>query len=330
MRVVGLDGKTYRLDLRGKTPLLSEQGGSSGHQRCRALLARLFPLERRLEEVFLPGTGGLRADFFLPSPRLVIEVMGRQHRDFVSFFHETRLDFLRTRQRDRRKEEFCVLNELRYVDLSDDEPDEQWVERILGAPGDRGVGAGGAAHAGKDWRRVMRDGGVGEEGMQDSGSPRHSRLTEIEGLLERYEKTVGLSFFAEEDEVASEARNLLRLPHAVLRKMTPGECGEAGYVLRQFAFRLQQAQNREQAQVRWAEENIRKLIAKALPSCRGASLDERQALAVASNETACVIDKIRVHASLRVERLAFLSAKVSDLAKSIESLQHTKRGEKGD
>jgi hypothetical protein len=133
VKVVGLDGRRYSMDLTGRVPLGSELSGSAGHKRARELLEQLYPVDRRLEEVMLPGTNGLRADFLLPGRRLVIEVHGRQHYEYVSHFHRDRLGFLRHQQRDRDKREWCELNNILYIELPHDDPDDQWSERIRAA-----------------------------------------------------------------------------------------------------------------------------------------------------------------------------------------------------
>jgi hypothetical protein len=131
MKVQGLDGRTYSWNLSGHVPLLSEESGSQYHERCRLLLSRLFPLDRRLEEVPLPGSGELRGDFYLPGRRLMLEVHGRQHYEFVAHFHKTRLGFLQSQERDQKKKEWCGINGIVYVELPWNESDDDWSKRIL-------------------------------------------------------------------------------------------------------------------------------------------------------------------------------------------------------
>lgn len=131
MRVTGLDGREYVWGLAGHVPLGSEEAGSSYHCRCRELLKQLFPLDQRLEEVPLPGSGGLTADFFLPSRRVIIEVNGPQHYEFSLHFHKTRLGFLRAKANDARKREWAELNGITMVELRYDESDSEWAEQIL-------------------------------------------------------------------------------------------------------------------------------------------------------------------------------------------------------
>lgn len=131
MRVVGLDGKEHLMKLGGHNPLGGDQRPrSKGHRRARELLGWLFPCEPRLEEVPLPGSNGLFADFFLPSRKLLVEVHGRQHYYFVPHFHQTKMGFLSQRARDQNKQEWCRLNHVTYVELPDHEPDDVWATRI--------------------------------------------------------------------------------------------------------------------------------------------------------------------------------------------------------
>jgi hypothetical protein len=133
MKVIGLDGRTHVWSLAGHSPKESDtEGRSSGHLRARALLARLYPVDRRLEELTLPGADGLRLDFYLPGRRLAVEVQGRQHDEYVGYFHKHRLGFVQSQGRDVRKSRWCELNGIRLVELPDGESDDEWADRLLG------------------------------------------------------------------------------------------------------------------------------------------------------------------------------------------------------
>lgn len=95
------------------------------------MLASTYPLDRRYEEVSLPGTGGLAADFFVPSRKLVVEVQGVQHEKFVAHFHKNRLGFFAGQHRDQRKAEWCEVNGFDLVELTYNESDEEWRRHIV-------------------------------------------------------------------------------------------------------------------------------------------------------------------------------------------------------
>lgn len=68
----------------------------------------------------------------MPSISLAVEVHGKQHYEFVPFFHKTKADFLLARKRDRDKLEWCNLNDVTLVTLPHDEED-QWKSLISSA-----------------------------------------------------------------------------------------------------------------------------------------------------------------------------------------------------
>jgi hypothetical protein len=126
MKVKGLDGRIYTWHLVSSP----KEAASAGHIRARELLCKLFPLDPRLEEVRLPGTGSLTADFYLPARKLLIEVQGVQHERYVSHFHKHVLGFWRSRNRDGRKRAWAELNGLSLVELPYDGTDGEWAELI--------------------------------------------------------------------------------------------------------------------------------------------------------------------------------------------------------
>lgn len=130
MKITGLNGKGHRWNLIGHVPLLNdERHRSSYHLQARQVLNELFPLERILEEVPLPGSDGLTADFFIPTQMLMIEVHGEQHYQEIGFFHKSTLDFHAGQTRDKKKRRWCELNDITLVELPYDRRDE-WRRRI--------------------------------------------------------------------------------------------------------------------------------------------------------------------------------------------------------
>ncbi len=131
MKIKGLDGKKYSWSFYGQMPDISdERKRSSLHIRARNLLKSLYPVDRILEEVHLPGSGNLYADFWLPLRNKIIEVHGEQHYKFIPFFHGTQLNFLSSKANDNNKKEWCSVNGIILVELPYNESDEQWKSRI--------------------------------------------------------------------------------------------------------------------------------------------------------------------------------------------------------
>lgn len=99
------------------------------HLRCRELLRQMYPTQPILEEVPIPGLG-LFCDFYLPMRKVVIECHGQQHYKYTPHFHKSRFDFAHSRKRDRRKQEWCQLNNLRMAILPFNEGDDEWRTRV--------------------------------------------------------------------------------------------------------------------------------------------------------------------------------------------------------
>lgn len=59
------------------------------------------------------GKGLLRYDFFVPSMNTCVECDGEQHFHQVKRFQETRQDFLKAQEHDRRKNSYCLANDIR-------------------------------------------------------------------------------------------------------------------------------------------------------------------------------------------------------------------------
>jgi hypothetical protein len=102
---------------------------SEPHKRAKALLQKIYGATPIKEEVFLPGVG-LFLDLFLPLYRLGLEVHGEQHYKQVNFFHKTEYDFIKSKKRDRLKEQFCLENNITLVVLDSLEPEETWIRKI--------------------------------------------------------------------------------------------------------------------------------------------------------------------------------------------------------
>ena len=134
MEINGLDGRIYRWNAAACQAITEKR--SSLHLKAKDLLDNLFPYDRILEEVSLPGSktdrrgSTLRADFFIPNRRMVVEVHGEQHHKFNRFFHKNKLSFYRAKARDADKKEWCQINDIRLVEFNHNEDINDWRRKI--------------------------------------------------------------------------------------------------------------------------------------------------------------------------------------------------------
>lgn len=127
--ITGLDGKLYHLQCSRKKN--KDVDKSALHLNARELLKEIFPLDIVAEEIFLPGSYGLSADFYLPNRDLIIEVHGQQHYEYSKFFHGDLMGFKESQTRDYNKKQWCDLNCIHYVELPYNEDIYEWRRRIV-------------------------------------------------------------------------------------------------------------------------------------------------------------------------------------------------------
>ena len=137
MIVTGFDGREREWKLSRKSK--AKKGRQSSlHKRTRLILRDLFRRDIILEEVSLPGSNTvtrpsiLFADFFIPSRNLMVEVHGRQHYEFVDFYHKTKSGFYKSQARDRDKISWGELNGVDIITLKYTGDDDEWTQQILG------------------------------------------------------------------------------------------------------------------------------------------------------------------------------------------------------
>ena len=72
----------------------------------------------RVQEQY-PLPERLRVDFVISELRLAVETDGRQHEEFNIHFYDSKADFEKAKQRDKRKEELCKEQNLVLVRLKE-------------------------------------------------------------------------------------------------------------------------------------------------------------------------------------------------------------------
>ena len=146
-------------------------------------------------------------------------------------------------------------------------------------------------------------------------------LDKADAALDVFEREIGLPEYIPDNEV----HRYLNMSRAEVEKLTPEECGEAAFLLRKFAFHMQRAFGRESARVKLLERQLRKVLASEVGQYRAPSAEERRDLAIKGNDKARELARLRDYHEARLERIAFLSNCVGQMAASLDTLQQTKR-----
>jgi hypothetical protein len=133
MKVVGLNGREYNLNLRKYSVYKNDdKKRSKPHLLARKVISETLCGYNVLEEVKLPGSTAshkrsvLYLDFFVPNLMLAVEVHGRQHYEYVPFFHKTKRGFILAQARDEDKTEWCKLNGVEILVLKYSESEDEW------------------------------------------------------------------------------------------------------------------------------------------------------------------------------------------------------------
>jgi len=89
---------------------------SKFQKRVKDFLVDYWKNDVVFEEFPVPGTR-LSIDFYNANKNIAIEVQGDQHIKFVPHFHRRQGNYLHQLRKDRQKEEFCELNNIKLVEI---------------------------------------------------------------------------------------------------------------------------------------------------------------------------------------------------------------------
>jgi hypothetical protein len=118
MKFICLDGSEIKMAVR-PSEYPRRLDASKCQTRIGDLIEELFPHQILLEEFVIPKSGGLKIDFFLPTSLIAVEADGGQHNEFVPYFHQDKIGFQRSKNNDKRKEEWCRINNIRIIRVDD-------------------------------------------------------------------------------------------------------------------------------------------------------------------------------------------------------------------
>lgn len=145
----------------------------------------------------------------------------------------------------------------------------------------------------------------------------------IDGLLDEYEKKVGLP--SVNFEKLEPIDSYLTMTRESLDKLAPQDCAEISFILKQHALYIQREQNRQQSRISYAKGMINQVIADEQSGYSG-SWESTREQAIKHNDVAVKLNKIMIYATMRYDRLAFLSKAIVGLADTLVHIQFTKKG----
>lgn len=128
MLVKMLNEKEYKWNIPERCSKVSKRKVSKPHERTRNLLEELYPTCKICEEVPIKVDAGkkLHLDFFIPTLMMAVEIHGEQHFKANAFFHKHLKEFYEAAANDRKKKEWCELNNIKLVALYHGDDEETW------------------------------------------------------------------------------------------------------------------------------------------------------------------------------------------------------------
>ena len=145
------------------------------------------------------------------------------------------------------------------------------------------------------------------------------QLEKVDSILDEYEASLGIPKFRD-DFHDDTAKSYLQLSRNEIEKLTPDQCAEAALLLASLSFHLQRSYNREIARVNWSTSLIKKTAAGREGQYSG-SWESQHYQAVKGDGYTSKLDRVRVYAQQRADRLTYLSSSVKNISDIFLSVQ---------
>ena len=145
-------------------------------------------------------------------------------------------------------------------------------------------------------------------------------------VLDQEEMSIGLPKYNPVFQHENEIHKYLALSREQLGKLIPSDCSEISYLLSEYAFHLQRSYNRELTRINWATSNIKQIIIKDMQQLNKYNpYIERFEEAIKNNEIATRLNKIKIYAQQRADRINFLASQINTRISILLSLQNNKK-----
>ena len=134
MKIQDLDGNIHKWKIEGSIVRSNDQRPRSQlHLTARSLIKEIYPTLQICEEVAtqIKRDQKVFLDFYINTIKTVVEVHGQQHYKFNSLYHTSAQDFSNQKKRDQDLQDWCVLNNLNYIELPFNEDKDKWHQRFI-------------------------------------------------------------------------------------------------------------------------------------------------------------------------------------------------------
>ena len=166
--------------------------------------------------------------------------------------------------------------------------------------------------------------------MSGKSKSAEDRLKDFEKVLNQYTDTLGFSTIRYNTDIDE----ILELTREQLRGMSTDDCGEASFLLAQYAVFIQKERNRQNVRIDWAERELSNIIVSEASNyfdsdrIKYTKYDFVKSTVIAGNGAAKVLENIIKHAKGRSIELDQIASNINVMSKCLIELQQTKRYKK--
>ena len=149
------------------------------------------------------------------------------------------------------------------------------------------------------------------------------KIVELETLLNDYSKALGLVAIQKDKDIEI----ILGMSHEELKVMDSEDAGIWSFRLARYASFLQKECNRHAAKNKWAEHNIKIIIAKnqANYGDKYTKYEVKRDMIIAENSYAQVLNRLLLQSMLRIEELNFISTRIHTMSNILLDISKSKR-----
>jgi hypothetical protein len=146
------------------------------------------------------------------------------------------------------------------------------------------------------------------------------KLSDVEKLLDEYEKKIGLPALKDCDEI-----ECLNWTLDDIKNKTSEQLYDQLFVLSSFSLNIQRVINHKTTRANWAASNLRIVFGAEAQSYPIYSYEGQKNAVIANNEYALRLHELVTNSQAVIDRLSYLPAKIDFMVKQIDSILRNRK-----
>ncbi len=131
MKFLDFNQREQTFELKSKFKLKTKENSRSISQwKLGRLLAKIYGRGKIYEDYPLPNCGNVSWDFWIPHQSVAFEFHGRQHDEYVKFFHGTKAGFRKQKASDAKKKAIADLNDVTLIIIRENDMPDWSLENL--------------------------------------------------------------------------------------------------------------------------------------------------------------------------------------------------------